>query len=136
MIYYCLSSFFSEISFIFLNGGDWHMMDGWSHMMDWWGVPFMGFWWLGVWIFQFIIAFLVYRDAVEKENNGLLWFVLVILPWIGILFLIIYLIIINEKANNDEIIDEAQKINDERYAKGEITRTEYLQIKEDIEKKK
>lgn len=131
-----LNSIFAGIPFILMNGGDWHMMDEWGHMMDWWGVPFMGFWWFGVWLVQFIIAFLVYRDAEERENNGLLWFILVLIPWIGILFLIIYLIIRDEKGKNVEIMDEAQKIIDERYAKGEITRTEYLRIKDDIEKKK
>ena len=111
------------------------MMDGW-HMMDWWGIPFFGFWWLGVWIVQFVIAFLVYLDAEKRENNGLLWFVLVILPGIGILLLIVYLILREEKTENKEVINEAQKILDERYAKGEMTRKEYLQVKEDIEKKK
>jgi uncharacterized membrane protein len=34
------------------------------------------------------------------------------------------------------IISDALKILDDRYAKGEMTRKEYLQAKEDIEKKK
>ncbi len=105
-------------------------------MMDWWGIPFMGFWWIGVWIIQFIVALLVYKDAEKRENNGLLWFVLVVLPWIGIIFLIIYLIIREEKTEIKETLSEAQKILDERYAKGELTRTEYLQAREDINKKK
>ncbi len=88
----------------------------------------MGFWWIVVWIVQFVIAFLVYRDAEKRENNGLLWFVLVILTWIGIIFLIIYLIIREEKTENKEIMNDAQKILDERYAKSEMTRREYLHI--------
>ena len=129
--------FFAGFPFIVLNGGGFtHMMDDWGHMMDWWGIPFMGFWWIGVWIIQFIIAFLVYMDAEKRENNGLLWFVLVVLPWIGVIFLIIYLIIREEKTETKETISDAQKILDERYAKGEMTRKEYLQAKEDIKKMK
>ena len=129
--------FFAGFPFIVLNGGGFtHMMDDWGHMMDWWGIPFMGFWWIGLWIVQFIIAFLVYKDAEKRENNGLLWFVLVVLPWIGILFLIIYLIIREEKTETKKNLSDAQKILDERYAKGKMTRKDYLQAKEDIEKKK
>ena len=128
--------FFAGFPFILLDVDVGHMMGDWNHMMDWWGIPFMGFWWIGVWIVQFVIAFLVYKDAEKRKNNGLLWFVLVILPWIGIIFLIIYLIIREEKTEIKESMNEAQKILDERYAKGEMTRREYLQAKEDIEKKR
>jgi len=123
----------SHFPFIVLNGGDFHHMD---HMMDWWGIPYMGFWWIGVWIVQLILAVLVYRDAEKKDKNGLLWFILVILPWIGILFLIGYLVVRGEEAEAEEAIEDAERILDERYAKGEITRTEYLQMKKDIEKGK
>ncbi|MFO8077822.1 MAG: SHOCT domain-containing protein [Thermoplasmatota archaeon] len=125
----------AKIPFILLDVDGWHMMDWDRHMMDWWGVPYLGFWWLGVWIVQFIIAFLVYRDAEKRENNGLLWFILVILPWIGIFLLIMYLIIREGETEMKEVMSDAQKVLDERYAEGEITREEYLQAKEDIEKK-
>ena len=122
--------------FIVLNGGNgWHMME-WGHMMDWWGVPFMGFGMIGIWIVFIVIAFLVYKDAEQRNMNGLLWFILVIIPWIGILFLIVYLIIRSEEAEIEEAIENAQKILDERYAKGEITQKEYLQMKKDIEKRR
>jgi putative membrane protein len=124
-----LSIFLAWFPFILLD------VNGW-HMMDWWGIPFMGFWWIGIWVVQFVIAFLVYRDVEKRENNGLLWFVLVVLPWIGILFLIIYLIIREEKTRVKETMSNAQMILDERYAKGEMTRKDYLQVKEDIEKKR
>jgi putative membrane protein len=130
------TAFFAGYPFIFLNGNGWHMMDGWGHMMDWWGIPFMGFWWIGVWIIQLVIAFLVYNDAEKSKNNGLLWFVLVVIPWIGVIFLIIYLIIREEKTEAKETISDAQKILDERYVKGKITREEYERMKKDIEKKK
>ncbi|MHA2181924.1 MAG: SHOCT domain-containing protein [Promethearchaeota archaeon] len=130
-----LSIFLAGFPLILLDVNGWHMMDWDHHMMDWWGIPFIGFWWIGVWIAQFVIAFLVYKDAEKRENNGWLWFVLVILPWIGIIFLIIYLIIREEKTKIMETTSDAQRILDERYAKGEMTRKEYLQAKEDIEKK-
>jgi putative membrane protein len=112
-----------------------HMMD-WDSMMGWLGIPFMGFWILLIWIVQIIIAVLVYKDAQKRKQNDLLWFILVILPWIGIVFLVIYLIIRDEETEIKESIDESQKIIDERYAKGEITREEYLQIKKDLERKR
>ena len=118
--------------FIMLNDGDFYHMD---HMMHWWGIPNMGFWWIAVWIIQIIIASLVYKDAKKKGKNSLLWFILIILPWIGFLFIIIYLIVSYEEADAEEAIENAQKVLDERYAKGEITREEYLQMKKDIEKK-
>ncbi|OGS40748.1 MAG: hypothetical protein A3K77_04060 [Euryarchaeota archaeon RBG_13_31_8] len=111
-------------------------MDDWNHMMDWWDIPFMGFWLIGVWVVQFVIAFLVYKDAEKRKNNGLLWFILVILPWIGFLFLIVYLVIRGEEIETKEAINNADKILDERYAKGEITQKEYFEIKNDIEKMK
>ena len=73
------------------------MMDCDHYMMDWWDIPHMGFWWIEIWVIQFVIAFLIYKDAEKREKNGLLWFILVILPWIGVLFLIGYLVIEGEK---------------------------------------
>lgn len=116
--------------FIVLDVGDFYHMD---HMMDWWGIPNMGLWWIAVWVVQLILAFMVYRDAEKKDKNSLLWFILVIIPWAGFLFLLGYFIIQGEDVENDEAIDNAQKVLDERYAKGEITRKEYLQMKKDIE---
>ncbi len=118
-------------TFILLNGGDLHHM---NHMMDWWGVPFMGYWTIIVWVVQLILATLVYKDAEKQEKSGLLWFILVIIPWVGILFLIGYLVVRGEEAEAEKAVEEALKILDERYAKGEISRTEYLQMKKDIKK--
>ena len=122
-----LNGFFAVFPFIVLNGNGWHMM-------DWWDIPYMGFWWIGVWVIQFILAIFVYKDAEKREKNGLLWFILVILPWIGLLFLIGYLVMLGEKTETREAINNADKIIDERYAKGEITRDEYLEIKNDMKK--
>ncbi|UCF08841.1 MAG: hypothetical protein JSW28_03890, partial [Thermoplasmata archaeon] len=63
------------------DDNDGHMMDGDMMGMDWWGVPFMGFGMLGFWLVMVVIAFLVYKDAEDRGMNGLLWFVLIILPW-------------------------------------------------------
>ena len=130
------TAFFAGFPFIVLNGGGFsHMMDDWGHMMDWWGIPFMGFWMIAIWIVFIVIAFLVYRDAEERNMNGLLWLVLVILPWIGIVFLVIYLIIREDKGKQESPQKSAQKILDERYAKGEISREEYQKMKKDFEKR-
>ena len=60
-----------------------------------------------------------------------------LIPWIGVLFLILYLIlrdsghhaagVVKAKTSPEEILDE-------RYARGEITRELYMQMKEDIKK--
>ncbi|UCF12996.1 MAG: SHOCT domain-containing protein [Thermoplasmatales archaeon] len=134
MVKKLLTAFLSGFPFIVLNGNGWHMMEWGPHMMDWWGIPFIGFWWIAVWIVQFVLALLVYKDAEKQEKNGLLWFLLVILPWIGILFLIGYLVVRSEETDVKEATENAEKILDERYAKGEINRGEYLQMKKDIEK--
>ncbi len=117
------------------NGDDDHM--GGDHMMDWdwFGIPYMWFWMIGIWLVLMVIAFLVYKDAEKREMNGLVWFILVILPWVGILFLIIYLIIREDKTPHDTHHKSANAILDERYAKGEITKQEYQQMKKDIEER-
>ena len=125
----------SFFPYIVLNGGDLHhMMDDWPNMMHWWGIPYFGYWTIIVWIIQLILAFMVYKDAENKKENGILWFILVIIPWIGLLFLIGYLVIREEETDAEEAIENAEKILDERYVKGEITRKEYLQMKKDIKK--
>ncbi len=112
-------------------------MQSMEHMMDWWGVPFMGFWMIGIWIVFIIIAFLVYKDAKERGMNALLWFILVILPWVGIVFLIIYLIVREEKKPQQPLSQKsAGQILDERYARGEITHEEFQQKRLDMEQKK
>ncbi len=118
---------------IVLDVGDFgHMMD-WGYM-NWWEFQFFSYLFIGVWFVQFIIALMVYRDAEKIGKNGLMWFVLVILPWIGIFALIAYIIMRNEEETTKEVMADAQKILDERYAKGEMTRKEYIQAKEDIKK--
>lgn len=123
----------TNIPFVILNGGDFHHMMEWGHpMMNWWGIPNFGYWNIGLLIMQLIVAFLVLNDAEKRNMNGLLWFILIILPWIGILFIIGYLVIRSEDEEIKDSIDNALTILNERYAKNEITRKEYLQIKKDL----
>jgi uncharacterized membrane protein len=74
------------------------------HMMDWGHMNWWGFPLLGLWIIGFLIAIIV----------------------------IVYIIIEGEKTEEKEIMNDTQKILDERYAKGEMTRKEYLRAKDDI----
>lgn len=94
-----------------------------------------GIWVLVLWIFQLIIAYFVYRDAKERKMNAVLWTILVILPLVGYLFMVIYMII-RETEHPLPVKEggDARKILDERYAKGEITTDEYRKMKEELGK--
>ncbi|AEA47114.1 SHOCT domain-containing protein [Archaeoglobus veneficus] len=100
-------------------------MDGFMPMTGFYGFG-MFFWWL---IFL-AIGYLVYQDAEKRGMNGLLWFILVILPMVGFLFLILYLVMREERPATGK---RALEILDERYARGEINREEYLRMKKELE---
>ena len=102
----------------------------WAMGWNWFGIPYMGFVMLGVWLLFVVIAVFVYRDAESRGMNGLLWFVLVLIPWLGIIALVIYLIVREDAGSRGEKSPRA--LLDERYARGEITREEYLKMKKDI----
>jgi putative membrane protein len=74
-------------------------------MMDWY--PYMGF------------------------GTGLLWLIVLI-----VIAYLVYRLIKNEKifAPNRPVMKNAEDILSERYAKGELTREQYLQMKEDLKK--
>ncbi len=78
---------------------------GFYNMMDWGHMNWWGFPFLGLWFVGFIIV---------------------------IISIVVYLITHSEKSEEIEIMPDAQKILDERYAKGEMTRKEYIQAKEDL----
>jgi putative membrane protein len=89
------------------------------------------FWWF-VLVF---VAYVVYRDAKKRGMDGLLWFALIILPVIGLVFLILYAVIREacplwgRKGG-----EAAHDILNERYARGELTREEYETMKEDLKR--
>jgi putative membrane protein len=67
--------------------------------------------------------------------NGLLWGVLVLIPFIGILFLIIYVVIRETKGQYGSLKEKnAMDIVKERYARGEISSEEFQKITEDLKK--
>jgi putative membrane protein len=110
------------------------------HMMDWF--PFMGFGTVFAWLISLAVAYLVYKDAETRNMNGLLWGLPILIPWIGILFLILYLIMRDSGRRIASIATEssapartnAEEVLDDRYARGELTREIYLQMKEDLKK--
>ncbi|MGD0954806.1 MAG: SHOCT domain-containing protein [Methanotrichaceae archaeon] len=99
-------------------------------------LPFMGFFKIAIllafliWLVFLVLAFLVYKDADKRGLNGLLWGLPILIPWLGAIFLILYLILRDggqlaaRKTRSSDILDE-------RYAKGELTRDQYLSMKED-----
>jgi len=106
-----------------------------NHMMDWYGFPFYGFGMMFWWIIFLAIGFIVYQDANKRGLNGLLWFILVILPVIGVVFLLLYVVLRESQSPaQPATTDTALKLLKERYAKGEITREEYIKMREDLEK--
>lgn len=104
-------------AFPFLGGG---LMLG---LMLLWLIPFL------------IIAYLVYRDAERRGTNGLLWGVLVLIPVLGLLFLILYLV---QRETAEQATAPAARtpmeILKERYARGEITSEQFEKISEDLKR--
>jgi len=107
------------------------------HMIDWF--PFMGFGTVFTWLISLAVAYLVYKDAEKRNLNGFLWGLPILIPWIGILFLILYLILRDSGQRNASQSSApartmAEDVLDERYARGEVTRDIYIQMKEDLRK--
>ena len=50
----------------------------------------------------------------------------------SIILVVVFFIINSEKSDEKIVISDAQRILDERYAKGEMTRQEYIQAIEDM----
>jgi putative membrane protein len=106
-------------------------------MMDWF--PFMGLGTTFAWIISLAIAYLVYKDAERRGMNGLLWGLPILIPWVGILIMILYLILRDSGRHiaadsSAETKTTPEVVLDERYARGEVTRELYLQMKEDLKK--
>lgn len=100
------------------------------------GFPFFGWGMLLIWLVVFLVlGFLVYQDANKRGMNGLLWWVLVLIPMVGIIFLILY-VVIRETGSQKPVVEStnAMDILKERYAKGEITSEQFRTMSEDLKK--
>lgn len=101
-----------------------------------WDIPSLAgfalflFWWF---ILVFV-AYFVYRDAKKRGMDGLLWFALIILPVVGLVFLILYIVIREAGPFRGRKGREPHDILNERYARGELTREEYETMKEDLKR--
>jgi putative membrane protein len=115
-----------------------YMWGGWDTGGCWggYGFPFFGWGMTLTWLVVFlVIGYFVYQDANRRGMNGLLWWILVIIPMIGIVFLIIYVVIREsspQKAGAEG--KSAMDILKERYAKGEITSEQFRTMSEDLKK--
>ena len=76
------------------------------HMMNWGDMNWWGFPFLGLWIIGVIIAIVI----------------------------VVYIIINSEKTEEKDVMYDAHKTLDNHYVKGEITRKEYIQAKDDLNK--
>jgi putative membrane protein len=103
-------------------------------MMDWggWGWPYMALMMIGVWILFVVVAIVVYFDAEKRGMNGLLWLVLLLIPMFSIVVLIVYLVVRESGTRTRTGDKSAGMLLDERYARGEISREEYLRMREDL----
>ena len=113
-----------------------YMMDGMWGGGYGFGFPFFGLAIMLIWlVIVLAIGYLVYQDANRRGMSGLLWGILVIIPMIGLLFLIIYIIIRETGARNMVSGEKTpMDILKERYAKGEITGDEFRTMSEDLKK--
>jgi hypothetical protein len=75
--------------------------------------PFMGLEIFIIPLLHLAIAYLVYKDAMDKGENGFLWAVLTLLPLVGLLLLIAYLV---SRSGNPAIagLDEEDTSTDDR----------------------
>jgi putative membrane protein len=100
------------------------------------GFPFFSWGMILIWfIVALIIGYLVYQDANNRGMNGLLWWILIIIPMIGIIALILYVII--RETGGQKTPSEgktALEILKERYAKGEITSEQFQKMSEELRK--
>jgi putative membrane protein len=100
------------------------------------GFPMFGWGMMLVWFIVFlVIGYFVYLDANKRGMNGILWWILILIPMIGILVLILYVVI--RETGGQKFLSEgktAMEILKERYAKGEISSEQFEKISEDLKK--
>lgn len=101
-----------------------------------WGFPFFGWGMMLIWFIVFlVIGYFVYQDANKRGMNGLLWWILIIIPMVGIIALIIYVIL--RETSGQKVLSEGKTAMDilkERYARGEITSEQFQKMSEDLKK--
>jgi putative membrane protein len=112
------------------------MMDGMCDGGYGYGFPFFGWGMMLIWLVVFLVlAYLVYQDANKRGMNGLLWGILILIPMLGIIFLILYMVI--RESTVQKAVPEgagAMDILKMRYAKGEITSEQFRTMSEDLKK--
>jgi putative membrane protein len=66
--------------------------------------------------------------------NGILWWILIIIPMVGILALILYVILRETGGHRIAEGKTAMDILKERYAKGEVTSEQFQTMSEELKK--
>ena len=106
------------------------MFGMWIGMMGMFGM-WIGM--MGMWLIFLFIAFAVYQDAEKRgRSDGLMWLILLLIPWMNFIVLIVYLVVREEGSGITVKTRSPFSLLENRYARGEISREEYFQIKEDI----
>ncbi len=112
------------------------MNSWWGSGYGGWGFPLFGWNMMLIWFIVFlVIGYFVYRDASKRGMNGFLWWVLIIIPMIGIVALVIYIVI--RETGGQKIVSDTKSAMDilkERYARGEITSEQFREMSEDLRK--
>jgi putative membrane protein len=103
------------------------MMDG-----GMWGWPYTWSWMAGLWLVLVVVAALVYLDAQKRGMNGLLWAALVLIPLLGFVALVLYILARETGKPQQSPGRTAAALLDERYVRGELSRDEYLRMKGDL----
>jgi hypothetical protein len=67
------------------------------HMAGWGTFPLFGAGLIGYLFLAVPIGGLVYLDAQERGMNGPMWFALVLIPWVGLLVPLVYLLARRER---------------------------------------
>lgn len=104
-------------------------------MMGMFGMSGMWIGMMGMWILFLFIAVAVYQDAEKRgRSDGLMWLILLLIPWMNLIVLLVYLVV-REDGNSEPIeTRSAFSLLENRYARGELSREDYFQMKEDIKK--
>jgi putative membrane protein len=91
------------------NATEDHMHDG-DHMAGWWSMGSMGAMSIGYWVIAVPIGLLVYIDADRRRMNAPLWFLLILIPWIGIGAAFIYVLVRRRLPTSHEYYDDRPRM--------------------------